>query len=88
MMWSFQCSPKLMSLEKVLIQLLKISSVSGSIRDKKMFVGVIKQVYSAISIGQSSVHPDWNFYKYLVDHNGKVVKAWSTKTTIEDLFDR
>ncbi len=38
--------------------------------------------------GQSSVHPDWNFYKYLVDHNGKVLKAWSTKTTVEEIFDR
>lgn len=38
-------------------------------------------------ISQSSVHPDWNFYKYLVDHNGKVLKVWSTKTTVEEIFD-
>lgn len=38
-------------------------------------------------INQSSVHPDWNFYKYLVDHNGRVLKAWSTKTTVEEIFD-
>ena len=37
--------------------------------------------------GQSSVHPEWNFYKYLVDHNGRVVKGWSTKSTIVDIFD-
>lgn len=34
------------------------------------------------------MHPDWNFYKYLVDHNGKVLKVWSTKTTVEEIFDR
>jgi len=38
-------------------------------------------------ISQSSVHPDWNFYKYLVDHNGKVLKVWSTKSTVEEIFD-
>lgn len=37
--------------------------------------------------GQSSVHPDWNFYKYLVNENGTVLKVWSTKTTIEEIFD-
>merc|ERR1712071_9322 len=38
-------------------------------------------------ISQSSIHPDWNFYKYLVNENGNVLKAWSTKTTIEEIFD-
>jgi len=38
-------------------------------------------------ISQSSVHPDWNFYKYLVGPDGKVLKAWSTKVTIEDIFE-
>jgi len=38
-------------------------------------------------ISQSSIHPDWNFYKYLVNKNGTVLKAWSTKTTIEEIFD-
>merc|ERR1712071_19927 len=38
-------------------------------------------------ISQSSVHPDWNFYKYLVDQNGAVLRAWSSKSTIEEIFD-
>ena len=25
---------------------------------------------------KSGMQPDWNFWKYLVDHNGKVVDAW------------
>lgn len=35
----------------------------------------------------SSVVPDWNFYKYLVNGSGKVVGAWGTRTTIEEIFD-
>lgn len=31
--------------------------------------------------------PDWNFYKYLVDENGYVIKAWGTTSTIEDIYD-
>jgi len=38
-------------------------------------------------IDQSSVTPDWNFFKYLVDHNGKVLQVWNTKQTIENVFD-
>jgi len=38
-------------------------------------------------INESSVHPEWNFYKYLVDPNGKVIKGWTTKATIEEIFD-
>ncbi|KAG7161781.1 glutathione peroxidase 7-like [Homarus americanus] len=35
---------------------------------------------------ESSVVPDWNFYKYLVDETGHVVAAWGTRTTIEDII--
>ncbi|XP_076060241.1 uncharacterized protein LOC143036580 [Oratosquilla oratoria] len=38
-------------------------------------------------IEQSSVAPEWNFYKYLVDEDGKVIDVWGTKTTIEELFE-
>ena len=31
--------------------------------------------------------PDWNFYKYLVNGSGRVVGAWDTRVTIEDIFD-
>lgn len=36
---------------------------------------------------ESSVVPDWNFYKYLVNGSGQVVGAWGTRTTIEEIFD-
>ncbi|XP_066953693.1 glutathione peroxidase 7-like [Macrobrachium rosenbergii] len=36
---------------------------------------------------ESSVVPDWNFYKYLVDETGHVIGAWGTATTIESIFD-
>ena len=33
---------------------------------------------------QSSTAPKWNFYKYLVDANGKVVESYASTTTPED----
>ncbi|XP_045589961.1 glutathione peroxidase 7 [Procambarus clarkii] len=38
-------------------------------------------------VEESSVVPDWNFYKYLVDETGHVVKAWGTRVSIEEIFD-
>ncbi|XP_061486440.1 glutathione peroxidase 7 [Rhineura floridana] len=29
--------------------------------------------------------PTWNFWKYLIDPNGKVVKAWDSTVTIEEI---
>ncbi|XP_063886963.1 glutathione peroxidase 7-like [Scylla paramamosain] len=38
-------------------------------------------------IEDSSIVPDWNFYKYLVNGSGRVVGAWGTRVTIEEIFD-
>ncbi|KAF0288738.1 Glutathione peroxidase 7 [Amphibalanus amphitrite] len=42
-------------------------------------------VYKNI-IAQSSTPPDWNFYKYLVDHTGRVTHSWGPKVTIPQIF--
>jgi len=38
-------------------------------------------------VEQSGKTPEWNFYKYLVDHTGEVIAAWGTKTDVEEIFD-
>ncbi|RXG55688.1 hypothetical protein Avbf_13547 [Armadillidium vulgare] len=38
-------------------------------------------------IDQTSVVPDWNFFKYLVSSEGEVLNAWGTTTTIEEIFE-
>jgi glutathione peroxidase len=30
------------------------------------------------SVGEVAGYPRWNFYKYLIDKNGKVVNSWSS----------
>ena len=35
---------------------------------------------------QASKVPEWNFYKYLVGHDGVVLNAWGTRTEIEEIF--
>jgi len=34
----------------------------------------------------SQVTPRWNFYKYLFDANGDIVKAWGPQIAVEDIF--
>merc|ERR1712080_38255 len=38
-------------------------------------------------VGASSVQPEWNFYKYLIDHHGHIVQVWPSRTPVEDIFD-
>merc|ERR1712142_1039761 len=35
----------------------------------------------------SGISPQWNFYKYLLDHHGNIVQAWPPPTRVEDIFD-
>ncbi|KAG9351007.1 hypothetical protein AGOR_G00150420 [Albula goreensis] len=36
-------------------------------------------------IESSGKEPDWNFWKYLVDVNGKVVNAWGPTTSVKEI---
>jgi len=29
--------------------------------------------------------PDWNFWKYLIDHRGNVVGSWGPRTSVAEL---
>lgn len=33
----------------------------------------------------SGKEPDWNFWKYLIDVNGRVVDAWGPKVSVKEL---
>jgi len=35
----------------------------------------------------SGITPNWNFYKYLLDHHGNILQAWPPRTPVEDIFD-
>jgi len=35
----------------------------------------------------SGVTPQWNFYKYLLDHQGNIVQVWPPQTPVEDIYD-
>lgn len=32
--------------------------------------------------------PNWNFYKYLVDHEGNLIHAFGPNINVEDIFDK
>ena len=33
----------------------------------------------------SEMEPDWNFWKYLIDVDGKVVDAWGPKVSVREI---
>lgn len=33
----------------------------------------------------SGKEPDWNFWKYLIDVDGKVVDAWGPQTSVQEI---
>lgn len=35
----------------------------------------------------SGVVPQWNFYKYLMDHHGGIIQVWPPQTPVEDIFE-
>lgn len=36
---------------------------------------------------QTNQAPDWNFWKYLIDKDGKVLKTWGPQTAVNKIFD-
>ena len=36
--------------------------------------------------GESGNAPNWNFWKYLVDHKGKVIGSWGPWSDVEEIF--
>ena len=38
------------------------------------------------STEQTEEEPTWNFWKYLIDDNGKVINSWPHDTAVEDVL--
>ena len=36
---------------------------------------------------ESQIIPEWNFYKYLVNHEGKVLNVYPSRIPVEDAFE-
>jgi len=34
---------------------------------------------------QTGRAPDWNFWKYLIDHRGNVIGPWGPQTSVDEL---
>lgn len=34
---------------------------------------------------QTGYAPDWNFWKYLIDHRGNVIGPWGPQTSVDEL---
>ncbi len=41
--------------------------------------------FFSFPVESSRKEPDWNFWKYLVDVNGKVVDAWGPKVSVKEI---
>ena len=38
-------------------------------------------------IDESNISPEWNFYKYLINHEGKVVQVYPPRISVNEAFD-
>ena len=38
-------------------------------------------------IDESKISPQWNFYKYLINHEGKVVQVYPPRISVNEAFD-
>lgn len=63
----------------------RVYGVSFPLFSKIAVVGVgANNVYKYLT-ETSGKEPDWNFWKYLIDVNGKVVDAWGPKTSVAEI---
>lgn len=58
--------------------------------DEKMSLADLNCKYELLflpsfSTESSGNEPDWNFWKYLVDVNGKVLNAWGPKVSVKEI---
>ena len=42
---------------------------------------------SNLFLDESKVVPQWNFYKYLINHEGKVVQVYPPRVSVNEAFD-
>ncbi|CAJ1059445.1 glutathione peroxidase 7 [Xyrichtys novacula] len=63
----------------------RVYGVSFPLFSKIAVVGTgANNVYKYL-VESSGKEPDWNFWKYLIDVNGKVVDAWGPKVPVKEL---
>ena len=47
----------------------------------------LKQFLSFYIPDESKVTPEWNFYKYLVNHEGKILNVYPPRVSVDHAFD-
>uniref|UniRef100_A0A4W6CTU5 Glutathione peroxidase n=2 Tax=Lates calcarifer TaxID=8187 RepID=A0A4W6CTU5_LATCA len=63
----------------------RVYGVSFPLFSKIAVVGTgANNVYKYL-VESSGKEPDWNFWKYLIDVNGKVVDAWGPKVSVKEI---
>ena len=48
---------------------------------------ILKQFLSFYIPDESKVTPEWNFYKYLVNHEGKILNVYPPRVSVDHAFD-
>ncbi|KAI1236841.1 Glutathione peroxidase 7, partial [Lamprotornis superbus] len=59
---------------------------AGRARGRELGTPVHTRVSLVVNVANSTgEEPTWNFWKYLVDPNGKVVKAWDSTVSVDEI---
>ena len=74
--------------EKVIEKLLKEKyKIEFPMFSKVDVIGELAHPLWKYLVKVSGISPNWNFFKYLVDHTGKVVEVFQTRTSVEEAYD-
>ena len=84
-MLNFQCLAKLMSKGLQLIQFGNFSQVRKE--QFQFFFTSIPQFFHFPITEESGISPEWNFYKYLVNHDGEILNVYPSRVPVEDTFE-
>jgi len=72
--------------EVIKFNMKKKYGIDFRLMDKVEITGAGAHPVWTFLTGTSQVTPRWNFYKYLIDGNGDIVKAWGPQIAVEDIF--
>ena len=70
------------------LQLIQFGNFSQVRKEQfQFFLTSILQFFQNPITEESGISPEWNFYKYLVNHEGEILNVYPSRVPVEDTFE-